>query len=172
MVQILVWAGANRPTLEGAQVGDIIAMLEDGQHPGLKVVTGSTWSDPADYSTTLGRALTPAEMQSGTRPDFNIVDIPGVTIAQARTAFGNRVAEVLGLAIVPRRLKDAPKIAKIDPAQLPLAARNSLRDDGRVTSTGAQLWAVLMLKDGVTLEKIRAWVTRNEQEPSEWTTAE
>jgi hypothetical protein len=167
VVQILVWTGPNRPSAEGTQLGDIVTILDDGQHPGRKIVTGAGWDGPCDYSTLRGRALTSAEMAGGERPDFNIVDIDNTTIAQFKNALGVKIAEALSLAVVPRRLKRLPKISKINPAALPTAARRSLRNTGRVLATGAQFLGVLALKDGVTKAKIIEMVTRQGRDSGE-----
>lgn len=146
------YAEVERVTHMPSRRGDIVDILNDGVHPGTKIVTGPNWNDPCDYSTAYGRALTAQERTNGEWPDFVIVDLPGVTIQQAR----RQVVQELGIAL------DVPsigKMIKIDAALLPQAAINALRDDGRVTATWPQLQSVLRLKEGLTLQSIRNSLT-------------
>lgn len=169
MVQVLVWARDNGTAPGSYQRGDFVSLEEDGFHFGRKVVTSPVWNDPVDYSTKFGRALTAQERAAGEWPDFGIIDLTGITKAQFRAAFAARLAERLGLQQVPFRLRNVPKIARIDTSALPAMARNSLRDHGRVNATPAQLVQVLELKPGITLAQIRAKVTQNERDPGAWT---
>ena len=140
MVQVLVWAGDNRPSSEGAQRGDIIDVLNDGVHPGTKIVSGPNWDDPADGG------------------DFVIVDIPGVTRKQARQAVANQ----LGISV---DLPTLNRIAFVDRTLLPPAATASFQATGRATATGAQFRSVLSFKAGKTLQQVRDRLTNDGLSP-------
>lgn len=170
---VLRWNGNSDADVESvsnaaARRGDVVDLLDDGRHPGTRIVTGPNWDDPVDYSTALGRALTPAERSAGQWPDFVIVDIPGPTAHQARVSLANRMASIVGgLGGTPRKLPDLlAKSLRIDYQALPVAARNNLRDDGRATATAAQLIPFLTLKRGVTTLEIRDRITANGRDPS------
>lgn len=154
-----------------ARRGDIVSIIDDGAHPGTKVVTSATWSDPVDYRSDLGRGLTAAERAAGEWPDFVIADIPGPTAEQAKVALANRAAAIMGLPGTPRTLPQyLGKSVRIDYEDLPLAVRADLRDDGRTTTTGAQLMPFVKLKRGITVADLQAMVTDNGEQPEELTT--
>ena len=162
--------------------GDIATMLDDGRHPGTKIVPTSAWDDPCVFQsgkwlaagsqedTTTG-ALTPAEMQAGERPDFVVIDVAGYTAAEARVALADRLAQgILGLPGTPRRLPDLlAKSLRIDYTDLPAAAITSLQANGRVTATPAQFVPFLRLKRGITLQDIENKITLNGRFPAELT---
>ncbi len=142
-----------------ARRGDVVDMLDDGVHPGRKIVTGENWDDPVDYST------------NGTRPDFVIFDVSGYTAQQARIALANRLAQnIVGLPGTPRLLPDIiGKSLRIDYGDLPGAAITSLQANGRVTATAAQFVPFVKLKRGITTQDIRDTITANGSRPDELT---
>ena len=163
---VLRYNGNSDATVESmdhapARRGDIVDMLDDGEHPGTKVVTGANWSDPVDYTSP-----------GGVRPDFVIVDVAGYTAAEARVALANRLAQgILGWAGTPRRLPDIiGKALRIDYTDLPAAAIASLQANGRASAKPAQFVPFLRLKRGVTVADIENKITFNGRLPGELTT--
>lgn len=163
---VLRYNGNSDATVESmnhapARRGDIVDMLDDGKHPGTKVVTGANWNDPVDY-------ISPG----GARPDFVIIDVAGYTAAGARVALADRLAQVLlGLPGTPRRLPDLlAKSLRIDYTDLPAAAITSLQANGRVSAKPAQFVPFLRLKRGITVTDIENKITLNGRIPDELTT--
>jgi hypothetical protein len=138
MVQIIIWKGANNPDQKGVQQGDIVELLQDGQHPGKSVVSG-TWD-----SAAIG--------------GFAIIDIPGATRKQVRM----QVCSRLGIGL---DLPTLNKIAFVDKTKLPAAAITSLQDNGRVTATGPQFLSTLSFKNGRTLQEVQNYFTQNGEFP-------
>lgn len=179
---VLRWNGNSDANVESvsqmpARRGDIADLIDDGRHPGLKVVTTPNWNDPVDYSTQLGRGLTAAERTAGQWPDFVIVDIPGPTAEQGWVTLANRASAIFGYPGTPRRMPEVlRKCLNLDYAATPQAFRNGLRDDGRWTITGsgqntaANFMSYLQLKRGINRAEVERRLTFDGNRPDELTT--
>lgn len=131
MVQFLIWAGPARPKQEGAQPGDIIEIHPDGRHFGRRVVSGQDWQGPV------------------TNPNFVIFDVAGDRNIIKR----DLVRHMTDLQDLDKSY--LLKCFRIDRSSLPQAARNSLRDSGRVSGTWTQFRSVLEWKTGMSLQKLK-----------------
>lgn len=132
----------------GYMPGDLVCLMPDGLHPGFKIVSGPNWDDPVDS----GRHA--------------IIDV--TTTMKPRQFWrrlADRLATRLGLPGTPARFMELYKVLRIDRSALPAAVRASLQSTGRAAATPAQFYSVLDLEDGVTLRKIRRYVTNNGEQP-------
>lgn len=138
-MQIFIWTG---PDTSDYKFGDIIEILEDGVHPGKRVVSGD-WNSDCIMRNVV------------------IIDVPGITEAQVTSTWGQLLALPAQLLSVLR----ISMVGRIATQALPLLIRQRLSSRKRATTTLAQLRDLLSRRekcsDTELLSRVKAYLTNS-----------
>ena len=115
MVQLFIWVGPSNTDIEKHQFGDIIDVLEDGQHPG-KLVVKDAWNSDCIM------------------PNVVVLDVP-----DAFTALKNAAFLALGMPAFASKINQLNSIVSINTQNLPALIRNRLNTRKRASVTLIQL---------------------------------
>lgn len=137
----------------GAERGEVITLLEDGASVGAALIGRDSEGNVNPPGSDV------------INPDWKVFDIDGVSVRQFQEALANRIANFIGLSSTPEMLLNSSKFVKIDIQALPSSVRQTLQTTGRASATGSQFASVLMLRDGITVNKILRYITREGRDP-------